>query len=168
MTVDSDTVLDALADSLSIEKAAHRYDLTRAEVRRLVKEATERCCDGAALREAWMLEERRLLALEMRFWQRSMEDGNAADAMIAAKTSERHVVLAGANMPQAHVLQISPVQPSVESSTDSIRDAIDSVMHISRRERELRNKRQHEEPMTDEERAELRELTRARKAAAQA
>jgi hypothetical protein len=147
--VDLDTILDALADGLTIEGAAKRYRITPDEVRAIVKEATERCYDGAYLREHWMLEDRRLFAMEMKFYHLAMDEGNPAHAMVAVKTSERRAVLAGANMPQAHVLQISPVQPQTKTSTERIRNALDTVLHISPRERQLQDKKSYgEEPMT--------------------
>ena len=158
--IDPDTVLDALADGLSMQKVSRRYHLPLAEVRKIMTEATERCYNGGYLREHWMLEDRRLFAMEMKFWHKAMDEGNASDAMVAVKTSERRAVLAGANMPQSHVLHVA-TQPAEDkrTSTEQLRDVIDELCHITSRERCLIDKRDiAQEALSDDEASELEAL----------
>ena len=137
--IDPELILDALADGLSTEKVSRRYRVPLDEVRRIMKEATERCYDGAHLREHWMLEDRRLYAMELKFWHKAMEDnGSPADAMVAVKTSERRAVLAGANMPQSHVLAVVSQPTERRTSTERIGDVLDTLLGITDREKELR------------------------------
>ena len=70
---DLETIVDAIADGLTVSEAAHRFGLDEGEIRAILKQATERCYDGAYMREAWMLEERRLAAVGLKYYRRAME-----------------------------------------------------------------------------------------------
>jgi hypothetical protein len=73
---DPEIIVDAIADGLSIPEAAQRFDLAENEVRGILKEATERCYDGTYMREAWMLEARRLAAVGLKFYRKAMDDSD--------------------------------------------------------------------------------------------
>jgi len=148
--VDPETILDALADGLTQAQVSTRYHVPIGKVRRLMKEATERCYDGAYLREHWMLEDRRLYAMELKFWHKAMQDGSPADAMVAVKTSERRATLAGANMPQNHVLHVVSQPVANRSTTEQLSDALDTLLGITDRERVLRDKHNAGEITADE------------------
>ena len=157
---DHDVVIDALADGLSIVKVARRYGLPQAEVRRMLKEATELCYNGEAMREAWALEDRRLQAVGLKFFHKAMDDGNPSDALVFIKASERRATLAGANMPQAHVLHVATQPVDKRTSTEKLRDVFDNIMHITHRERVLLDKRDiDQETLSDNEASELDALT---------
>jgi mannose/fructose/N-acetylgalactosamine-specific phosphotransferase system component IIB len=86
-----------------------------------------------------MLEDRRLYAMELKFWHKAMEDnGSPADAMVAVKTSERRATLAGANMPQSHVLVVVSQPTELRTSTERMSDVLDTLLGITDREKELR------------------------------
>ena len=84
MPSDPEAILDALAGGMSVPRAAKQFDVLEPEVRRILKEAVDRCYDGAHLRETWMLEDRRLAAVGLKFFHRAMEgDGDAQSAVVA-------------------------------------------------------------------------------------
>ena len=104
---DPEAILDALAAGLSIEKAAKRFHLPVAEVRRILKDEVERCRDGEHLREVWALADRRLAAVEVKFYNKALEgDGDPQSAIVFVKTSERRATLADANKPIGHAVTI--------------------------------------------------------------
>lgn len=72
---DPEVILDAIAARLSIEKAAKRFQLSVAEVRKILGEV-ERCRDGEYMREVWTLADRRLAAVELKFYDKAFEDGD--------------------------------------------------------------------------------------------
>jgi len=73
MTDDPEAILDALAAGLTIDKAAKRFDMPAAEVRKILHDEIERCLSGEAMREAWTRADRRLAAIELKFYNRAME-----------------------------------------------------------------------------------------------
>ena len=164
-----DEIVQALAEGLSTKQVAQRFDLPVKDVRDLLREATKEMADGAALREEWFLEDQRLKALELLFYAKAMRDQNPADAMIVVKTSERRATLAGANAPQSHAIHVMNQAPPAHhrTSTERIRDVLDNVMGITPRERKLLDRKDHltdEPPLTEEEVAELTQLTGGREA----
>ena len=160
---DYDAVIDALADGMSVAKVSRQYGLPQTDVKRMLKEATELCYNGEAMREAWALEVRRLQAVGLKFFHKAMADGNPADAMVFIKASERRATLAGANMPQAHIVRVANEPPRL-NSTQHISNVLDNILGISARERELEDKDLAREPITDDERGELKQFRDARKA----
>jgi hypothetical protein len=163
---DPEAILDTLAAGLSIEKAAKRFRLPVAEVRKILRDEVERCRDGEYMREVWALADRRLAAVELKFYNKALEgDGDPHSAIVFVKTSERRATLAGANMPQSHVLQVVSQPPEVKTSTQRLRAALDNVRGITARERELDDKQHYSDaPLTAEEQAELGQLRAAREA----
>jgi hypothetical protein len=131
--VDPETIVDAIADGLAVPEAVHRFGLDEREIRTILKRATERCYDGAYMREAWMLEERRLAAVGLKYYQRAMEgDGDPQAAIIFIKASERRATLRGANSPVGHAVTImhQAAEPQL-TSTKRIRLAVDAVKGIT-------------------------------------
>ena len=94
---DPEVILDAIAARLSIEKAAKRFRLSIAEVRKILRDEVERCRDGEYMREVWTLADRRLAAVELKFYNKALEDGDPKSAIVFVKTMERRATLAGAN-----------------------------------------------------------------------
>jgi hypothetical protein len=78
--------------------------------------------------------------MELKFFHLAMETGSPAHAMVASKVNERRSVLAGANMPQSHVLQIVSQPVEDRSSTERLSSALDRIMNVTDREKELRDK----------------------------
>jgi hypothetical protein len=163
---DPEAILDALAAGLSVEKAAKRFHAPIAEVRKILRDEVERCRDGEHMREVWTLADRRLAAVELKFYNKALEgDGDPQSAIVFVKTSDRRATLAGANMPQNHVLQVVSTPPEAKSSTRQIREALDNVLGITSRERELEDKELYSDDMlTADEQAELDQLRAVREA----
>src|SRR5215831_13292030 len=123
---DPEVVLDALAAGLSVEKAAMRFHMPASEVRQLLRDEVDRCRAGEHMRELWALADRRLAAVEHKFYNRALEgDGDPQSAIVFVKTNERRSTLSGANMPQSHVLQVVSQPPQAKSSIERMRDALD-------------------------------------------
>ena len=130
---DPEVIIDALAAGSSVEKVAQRFLMPAPEVRKILKDEIERCLSGEHMREAWVLADKRLEAIELKFYRRAMEgDGDTTAAMVAVKTNERRATLAGANMPQSHLLQVisAPPEPK-ETSTERILRVIERVRAVS-------------------------------------
>lgn len=125
---DPEAILDALAGGMSIPKAARHFDVPEVEVREILK-AVERCRDGAHMREVWALADRRLAAVEHKFYNKAIEgDGDPQSAIVFVKTSERRATLNGANMPQSHLLQVvGQPSPREMTTTDEIEAAINAI-----------------------------------------
>jgi hypothetical protein len=126
---DPEAVLDALAAGLSVEKAAKRFDLPVTDVRQMLRDEVERCRDGEHLREVWALADRRLAAVELKFYAKALEgDGDPQSAIVFVKTNERRSTLNGANMPQSHVLQVVSAPPEhAPTTTDQLEAAIERI-----------------------------------------
>src|SRR5262245_2553298 len=132
MPADPETILDALAAGLTIDKAAEQFDMPADEVRELLKAEIERCHSGEHLREAWTLADRRLEAVEHKFFNKAIEgDGDTAAAMVFIKTNERRAILNGANMPSHHVLEVvRRSEPPKQNSTERIYEVISRIAKI--------------------------------------
>jgi hypothetical protein len=125
---DPEAVLDALAAGLSVEKAAKQFRVPADDVREILKDEIERCRDGEHLRAAWALADRRLAAVELKFYHKALEgDGDPHAAIVFVKTNERRATLNGANMPQSHILQVVSAPQQTQTSTERIRAAIDRI-----------------------------------------
>jgi hypothetical protein len=128
MAIDPEVILDALAGGLSVEKAAKQFRVPADDVRKLLKKEIERCRDGDHLREAWALADRRLAAVEVKFFNRAMQgEGDLQSAIVFIKASERRATMNGANMPQSHVLHVVSAPQETQTSTERIRAAIDRI-----------------------------------------
>src|SRR5215471_9050921 len=104
---DPEAILDALAAGLSVEKAAKHFHLPVADVRKMLRDEVERCRDGEHLREIWTLADRRLAAVELKFYNKALEgDGDPQSAIVFVKTNERRATLAGANAPIGHAVTV--------------------------------------------------------------
>lgn len=164
-----DDIVQALAEGLSTKQVAQRYDLPIRDVREVLREATQAMADGETLREEWYLEDQRLKAIGLRFYGIAMHDNDPQSAVIFLKASERRACLNGANAPQSHAIHVMNQTPAAHhrTSTKKIRDALDNVMGITQRERVLLDRKDRltdEPPLTNEEVAELKQLTAEREA----
>jgi hypothetical protein len=126
---DPEAILDALAAGLSVEKAAKHFHLPVADVRKMLRDEVERCRDGEHLREIWTLADRRLAAVELKFYNKALEgDGDPQSAIVFVKTNERRSALNGANMPQTHVLQVVSNPPEhAPTNADQLEAAIERI-----------------------------------------
>jgi hypothetical protein len=60
-----------------------------------------------------------MAAVELKFYTEALEgDGDPQSAIVFVKTSKRRATLAGANMPQNHVLQVVSQPPEAKTSTE--------------------------------------------------
>lgn len=134
--VDNETILDALAAGLSVKKAAKQFGVPEREVYRALREEVERCRDGERIREVWALEDRRLAAVGLRFYQLAMEGDHQA-AVIYIKASERRATLNGANAPLGHAVTVMHQAAVVEqpSSLDKIERVLNELMIVDRSEK---------------------------------
>jgi hypothetical protein len=112
------------------------------------------------MREAWFLESKRLEAAGIKCYNKGMAgDGDTTALGVYVKLSERRSILAGANAPAAHVLNVTTsTAPIARTSTDELKLALDRLQNYSPREQELEDKDWRKEPMTAEETAELDEF----------
>jgi hypothetical protein len=126
---DPEAILDALAAGLSVERAAERFKLPVAEVRQLLRDEVDRFRDGEYLREVWVLADRRLAAVELKFYNKAVEgDGDPQSAIVFVKTSERRATLAGANAPIGHAVTVMhAAAPPELTSIDRIEAAIERI-----------------------------------------
>ena len=155
------------AAGLSVEKAAQHFHLPVSEVRQMLRDEVERCRDGEHMREVWALADRRLAAVEAKFYNKCLEgDGDPQAAIVFVKTNERRSTLNGSNMPTSHMLHVvsQPLEHQ-QTTTDEIEAALDRIRGVSDRERALENKHRYsDEPLTADELAELDELRAEREA----
>src|SRR5215831_6444408 len=97
---DHETILTALADGMTVGKAARALGITEGEVRAALKETADNFRNGERLREVWALEDVRLGRLGLKFFHKAMEgEGDCQAAVTYVKISERRATLAGANAP---------------------------------------------------------------------
>src|SRR5215467_12573422 len=158
--VDPETMVLAIASGMSMSAVADRFGVSVDEVREAQKQALAAFSDGEALRLDWMLESKRLAAVGMKFYQIAMRDADPAAAVIFIKASERRATLMGANAPAAAAVKlIHETRPEEhQTSTQRIRAALDNVMGITARERELTNRHELDGDDSPELLAELDEL----------
>jgi DNA-directed RNA polymerase specialized sigma24 family protein len=162
--IDEDTIVQALADGLSLAQTADRFGVSIDDVRKARSQAVAAFSDGEALRQEWALESKRLAACGMRFYQIAMRDNDTQAAMIFLKASERRATLCGANAPQGHSVHImhQTATEQKKTSTEKIRDVLDIILHITPRERELIDKREVENDQSTEIPREINELREKR------
>lgn len=130
MPIDPEIVVNGIANGLSIRDAARHYELSEAEIRAILKRATDECYDGIHLREQWMLEARRLQAVGLKFFHKAMDEGDPQAAIVFIKASERAATLAGANAPTGHAVSVIDHTAALEqpTSTQRIRRVLDELI----------------------------------------
>ena len=121
-------------------------------------------------RRELLLEVTRLNSMQQKYYGRAMDDdgeGSTAAGLLFTKLSERKATLIGLNAPASASVQIiHQGAPAWEqTSTEKIRSALDNVMGVTARERELEDKQlySHEKLSVDEQ-AELDGLRAGREA----
>jgi hypothetical protein len=169
MIVDADSIVSLVANGMSLRDVAKAHDLTVTEVRGIIDEEAARCFAGAELRRQWLLEARRLRELGQKYYGKAMGDGEEAanSAVIFIKASERLATLTGMNAPIGHAVRVihQAAPPEQKTSTQEILAALDNVLGITARERQLEDKQDYsDEKLTADEQAELTELRSAREA----
>ena len=127
--IDHSDIVQAIADGLTIAKTAERFGVTIDEVRTAIKEAVKELSDGDALRQEWMLEDRRLKAIGLKFYNIAMQDDDPQSAIVFLKASERRATLNGLNAPQSYSVQLMNQSAPVEQmgSIDKIEAAINRM-----------------------------------------
>jgi hypothetical protein len=70
---DHETILTALADGLTVGKAARSLGIAEAEVHTALRETADNFRNGEHLRETWALEDIRLHRLGLKFFHKAME-----------------------------------------------------------------------------------------------
>jgi hypothetical protein len=104
---DHETILTALADGLTVGKAARSLGIAEAEVHTALRETADNFRNGEHLRETWALEDIRLHRLGLKFFHKAMEgEGDCQAAVTYVKISERCATLAGANAPIGHAVTV--------------------------------------------------------------
>ena len=125
--IDHSDIVQVIADGLTIAKTAERFGVTIDEVRTAIKEAVKELSDGDALRQEWMLEDRRLKAVGLKFYNIAMRDNDPQSAIVFLKASERRATLNGANAPQSYSVQLMNQSAPVEQMTSI--DKIEAAIH---------------------------------------
>jgi len=152
-----DAIVMWVASGKSFREAAREFMTNECTVRQVIKEEAERACGGEYMREMWFLESRRLHAAGLKCYNKGMAGAGDATALgIYVKLVERHAVLAGANMPATHVVNVTTsTAPIARTSTDELKLALDRLSNYAPREQELEDKDWHKQPMTADELQEL-------------
>jgi hypothetical protein len=118
------------------------------------------------LRRTLAMELVELDELEQAFRESALVDRDVAAGALLVKLAERRATLLGLNAPIGQAVQVIQHEPSTKlTSTQKMRAAIDNVMHITPRERELADKHLYsDDELTAEEQAELDQLRSDREA----
>jgi hypothetical protein len=161
-----EAVVMKVASGASIRETAREFMTTENEVRTVIREEARRAAGGEAMRETWFLESKRLQAAGLKCYNRGMAgDGDITALGVYSKLVERHAILAGANAPATHVLNVTTATaPIHQSSTEYYKQVLDSLQNYSPREQELEDKDWNREPMTDAEAEELDRFREEREA----
>jgi hypothetical protein len=161
-----EAIVMKVASGASLRAAVREFMTSERAVQEVITEEARRAASGEAMRETWFLEAKRLQAAGLKCYTKGMAGAGDTNALnVYAKLVERHAVLAGANAPATHVLNVTTqTAPIEQSSTQQLRQALDRLrlQNYSPREKELEGKEQRNEPMTDDEVAELDEFRAAR------
>jgi rhamnose utilization protein RhaD (predicted bifunctional aldolase and dehydrogenase) len=129
---DREAVLDALMVGDPIGVVADRFDLTKAEVRKILREESERTFDGAAMRDEWALTARRLRRMELKFDKYAIDNLDCTAAIVAIKASERRASLSGAgSAAPSHLITVMQAKAIEEAptSTEHLRRVLDELMN---------------------------------------
>jgi hypothetical protein len=159
--IDRDLVINAMAQGEDASKIAQRFGVPIKHVKETMRQAVAEMADADTLREEWFLEDHRLKTLGLRFYEIALRDNDPQAAVVFLKASERRATLGGANAPTSyaiHVMNQAPVKQL--SSSERIENAMDRLLGIGDRERELRDR----DDLTEDERTELVAIEDAREA----
>jgi uncharacterized protein YkwD len=106
-----------------------------------------------------LIEDARLEALGEPHYQRGKE-GDVASAAVYCKISERGASMRGMNAPQGHLVQLMHAanMPEKQTTTQHLRTVLDTILHITPRERQLLDKRELEGDDSAEVLAEINQL----------
>jgi len=136
---DPETILDALAGGMTIRKVAKQFGMRESEVRTILRDAVEQYRDGEYIREIWALADRRLAAVEAKFYSKAIGgDGDPQAAIVFVKTNERRATLNGANHPIGHTVNVmhqAVQQQAGPTSTDRIEQVLAELMITDRSEK---------------------------------
>jgi hypothetical protein len=161
-----EAIVMKVASGASIRETAREFMTTEDEIRGIIREESHRAASGEAMREAWFLESKRLEAAGLKLYTKGMAGSGDTTALgIYAKLVERRAVLAGANMPTTHVLNVTTsTAPIHQDSTEFYKQVLGGLHNYSPREQELEDKDWRNEPMTDVEAEELDRFREEREA----
>jgi hypothetical protein len=105
-------VFAARSSGRSILAIARQFGLSEVAVRSTVAEMVARTYDGERLREDIALENHRLRSISLKYYGLAMDgDGDHQAAAIYVKTSERRMVMLGANAPQQYAVHLMNQAP---------------------------------------------------------
>jgi hypothetical protein len=104
--------------------------------------------------------------LEQAFRDKALVDRDVASGTLLVKLAERRATLLGLNAPIGHAVQVVQHVPEHQmTTTDEIEAALDHVMGVTARERELKNRQLYsDEKLSVDEQAELDRLVSEREA----
>src|SRR5262249_19059051 len=147
----------------SVQSIARLFKTSVQAVNRVLDEYALELLQEPNLRRSLMLEVTRLDQMLQAFYGKACT-GDPAAAIICTKISQRRSCLLGLD-PQAGfaVTVINDAGPPRQrTSTEEIHDALNDILGISPRQRELERREYNDEPMSDDERAELADYRAAR------
>jgi len=126
---DRESILDAIAFGLTIDEAADRFGIGKADVREILKTETDRVYNGAEQRSDWMLTARRLQRIELKFARKAVNDMDPVAAVVSIKASERRATLCGANAPIGHTVAIMH-QQAAENQGSSTLQMLEAIKRL--------------------------------------
>jgi hypothetical protein len=155
--IDREVIVTAMAAGETAAKIAARLGVAVRRVQEAMREAVADMASADTLREEWFW----LRTLGLRFYEIALRDNDPQAAVVFLKASERRATLGGANAPTSFVIHATNQVPfHQKTGTEKVAEALDRLMGVSEREREL----QHRDDFTEAERAELVALEDAREA----
>jgi hypothetical protein len=160
---DEDAIITAVANRTPVREIARAYNLSAKEVDAIIDRRAAEMFDGEKQRRKMLIEDARLEALGELHYQRGKE-GDVASGALYVKISERRSVMRGLSVPQSHIVQLMTAAdlPQRETSTQHIRNVLDNVLRITKRERELLDRHELEGDNDPATIAEINELRAAR------
>ena len=162
---EDDIILKARVSGKSVAWIAREHGCSEEAIEAVLDRHVDVLMTDKALRQALMLELKRLDDYVETFHPKAQE-GDPVCGALCVKISERRATLLGLNAPLGHAVQIiHRTEPArALTSTQKIRAAMDNVMHVTVRERQLLDK--ESEPggfgITAEEATEIDELRKVR------
>ena len=138
--IDEDAVYRARVAGKSVRSIAREHACTEVKILEILHEKSKGLLTEASLRIALMLENQRLDDIVVALYPKAI-NGDHASAGLLIKLAQRRACLMGLDMPQAHVLHVmNNPPPDARTSTQKMSDAIDHLLGITDREKELRDK----------------------------
>jgi hypothetical protein len=138
--IDEDAVYRARVAGKSVRSIAHEHGSTESRINEILHEKSKGLLSEESLRIALMLENQRLDDIVVALYPKAI-NGDHAAAGLLIKLAQRRSCLMGLDMPQAHVLHVINNPPrDARTSTEKMSDAIDHLLGVTDREKQLRDK----------------------------